>query len=55
MSRFFSTIRGHRAFKALHYREFRLICGIQVFGNIGMWMDELSRGWLMYRDREPSV
>jgi len=49
MRPFFSTIRGHRAFKALHYREFRLICGTQVFGNIGMWMDELSRGWLMYQ------
>ena len=49
MSPFFSAIRGHRAFKALHYREFRLICGGQVFGNIGMWMDELSRGWLIYQ------
>jgi hypothetical protein len=35
MSSFLSTIRGHRAFKTLHYREFRLICGAQVFGNIG--------------------
>ena len=35
MSPFFSTIRSHRAFKALHYREFRLICGGQLFGNIG--------------------
>ena len=49
MSSFFSTIRGHRAFKALHYREFRLVCGGQVFSNIGMWMDELSRGWLIYQ------
>src|SRR5689334_8289778 len=49
MSRFFSTIRGHRAFKALHYREFRLICTGQLFSNIGMWMDELSRGWLIYQ------
>src|SRR3954462_15498020 len=49
MSPFLSAIRGHRAFKALHYRELRLICGSQVFGNIGMWMDELSRGWLMYQ------
>src|ERR1700712_5756493 len=49
MNPFFSTIRGHRAFKALHYREFRLICGGQVFGNISMWMDELSRGWLIYQ------
>src|SRR5882757_1300000 len=49
MSPFFSAIRGHRAFKALHYREFRLVCGGQVFSNIGMWMDELSRGWLIYQ------
>ncbi|HEX2828181.1 MAG TPA: MFS transporter [Burkholderiales bacterium] len=49
MNSFFSTIRTHRAFKALRYREFRLICGSQVFGNIGMWMDELSRGWLIYQ------
>ena len=49
MSPFFSALRGHRAFKALHYREFRLVCGGQVFSNIGMWMDELSRGWLMYQ------
>jgi MFS family permease len=49
MSAFFSVIRGHRAFQALHYRQFRLICGAQLFGNIGMWMDELSRGWLIYQ------
>ena len=49
MNSFFSAILGHRAFKALRYREFRLICGGQVFGNISMWMDELSRGWLIYQ------
>jgi MFS family permease len=49
MHSFFSMIRGHRALKALQHREFRLVCGGQVFGNIGMWMDELSRGWLIYQ------
>jgi len=49
MSSFFSTIRGHRALQALHYREFRLVCGSQVFGSTGTWMDELSRGWLIYQ------
>src|SRR3954468_17878988 len=49
MSRFFSTLRAHRAFQALHYREFRLVCGTQVFGNLGIWIDELSRGWLIYQ------
>ena len=49
MSSFFSTIRGHRALQALRFRAFRLVCGGQVFSNIGMWMDELSRGWLIYQ------
>jgi MFS family permease len=34
---------------ALRYRAFRLVCGSQVFSNIGIWMDELSRGWLIYQ------
>src|SRR5262245_14836608 len=49
MSSLISTIRGHRALKALHFRAFRLVCGSQVFSNIGTWMDELSRGWLIYQ------
>jgi predicted MFS family arabinose efflux permease len=49
VSSLFSTIRDHRALKALHYHAFRLICGTQTFGNIGIWMDELSRGWLIYQ------
>lgn len=49
MGSFFSAIRDHRAFKALHYREFRLVTGSQIFGNLGFWMDELSRGWLIYQ------
>src|ERR1700704_235761 len=44
-----SGIRDHRAFKALHYREFRLVTSSQMFGNLGIWMDELSRGWLIYQ------
>lgn len=49
MSSFFTALRSHRAFKALHYREFRLVTGCQMFGNLGTWMDELSRGWLIYQ------
>ena len=49
MSSFFSTILGHRALQALRYRPFRLVCGGQVFSNIAIWMDELSRGWLIYQ------
>ena len=49
MQSFFSRVRGHRALTALQFRAFRLVCGGQVFGNIGTWMDELSRGWLIYQ------
>jgi predicted MFS family arabinose efflux permease len=49
MPSFLSALRGQRAFKALHYREFRLVTGCQLFGNLGTWMDELSRGWLIYQ------
>ena len=49
MQSLFARIRGHRAFTALQFRAFRLVCGGQVFGNVGTWMDELSRGWLIYQ------
>ena len=49
MQSFFARVRGHRALTELQFRAFRLVCGGQVFGNIGMWMDELSRGWLIYQ------
>jgi MFS family permease len=49
MQSFFSRVRGHRALTALQFRTFRLVCGGQVFGNVGTWMDELSRGWLIYQ------
>ncbi len=49
MQSFFSRVRSHRALTALQFRSFRLVCGGQVFGNVGMWMDELSRGWLIYQ------
>jgi len=49
MRSFFSRLRDHHALAAVRFRTFRLICTGQVFGNIGTWMDELSRGWLMYQ------
>ncbi len=49
MQSFLSALKSQRAFKALHYREFRLVTGCQLFGNLGTWMDELSRGWLIYQ------
>ena len=49
MRSFVSRLRNHHALTALQFRTFRLACAGQVFGNIGTWMDELSRGWLMYQ------
>jgi len=44
-----TSLRDHGALKSLRFRAFRQVCGAQVFSNIGVWMDELSRGWLIYQ------
>mgnify|MGYP003348600265 CR=1 FL=1 len=49
MKSFFAALGRARAFQALRHREFRLVCGSQVLGNLGFWMDELSRLWLIYQ------
>ncbi len=55
MASFLSALRNHRAFRALQYRDFRLVSGSQTFANIGTWMDELSRGWLIYQLTDSAV
>lgn len=37
-----------RAFEALRNREYRLLLNGQVFASMGQWMDEVTRGWLIY-------
>lgn len=37
-----------RAFHALRYREYRLLWYGQIFGSMGTWMDQVTRGWLIY-------
>ena len=49
MSSFLTALGSNRAFKALQYRDFRTVSVCQIFGNLGFWMDELSRGWLIYQ------
>lgn len=46
--RLFSAFGGVQAFKPLRYREYRLIWYGQLFGSTGTWMDEVTRGWLIY-------
>ena len=55
MSSFLPALRNNRAFKALHYRDFRTVSVCQIFGNLGFWMDELSRGWLIYQITDSMV
>jgi len=37
-----------RAFAALGHREYRLLWYGQVFASMGTWMDQVTRGWLIY-------
>ena len=46
--RFIAALRKLPAFKALHFREYRLVWYGQLFGSAGTWMDEVTRGWLIY-------
>ena len=55
MSNFLAALRNNRAFQALHYRDFRTVSVCQIFGNLGFWMDELSRGWLIYQITDSMV
>jgi MFS family permease len=36
------------AFRALAHRDYRLLSWGQLFGTLGLWMDEVTRGWLIY-------
>ena len=49
MKEFLAAIVRLRAFEALRYREYRLLSYGQIFGNMGTWMDEVTRGWLIYQ------
>ncbi len=37
-----------RAFEALRHRDYRLLWYGQIFVSMGTWMDEVTRGWLIY-------
>jgi len=44
-----------RAFATLRYREYRLLWFGQLFGTMGGWMDEVTRGWLIYELTDSAV
>ena len=37
-----------RIFEALRHREYRLLWYGQIFASMGTWMDQVTRGWLIY-------
>ena len=41
--------------KSLHFREFRLLWLGQGCNSMGMWMDQIARGWLMYELTDSTV
>lgn len=43
-----SLIVRLRAFESLRFREYRLLWYGQVFASLGTWMDQVTRGWLIY-------
>jgi MFS family permease len=44
-----------RAFGVLRYREFRLLWLGQACTGMGTWMDQVTRGWLMYELTDSAV
>jgi MFS family permease len=47
-ARFFDRLFRHRAVEVLRYRDFRLLWFGHVFGSMAFWMDQVTRGWLIY-------
>jgi MFS family permease len=44
-----------RALEALGYREFRLLWSGHVFVSMSFWMDQVTRGWLIYEMTDSTV
>jgi len=55
MNGFLAALLRLRAFEALRYRDYRLLSYGQISGNMGTWMDEVSRGWLLYELTDSAV
>ena len=56
--RFWNPIRALiqlRVFQALRHREFRLLWLGQASTGMGTWMDQVTRGWLIYELTDSAV
>jgi MFS family permease len=45
----------HPAAEVLRYRDFRLLWFGHVFGSMSFWMDQVTRGWLIYELTDSTV
>ena len=43
-----AVLRELKMFEALRYREYRLLWWGHVFSSMATWMDQVTRGWLIY-------
>jgi MFS family permease len=55
MPKFLAAFLRLRAFEPLRIRQYRLLWSGQAFGATGMWMDEVTRGWLIYELTDSAV
>jgi MFS family permease len=46
--RFLALLLRFRTFEAVRYRKFRSLWYGQIFVSMATWMDEVTRGWLIY-------
>ncbi|MGE5220450.1 MAG: MFS transporter [Chloroflexota bacterium] len=50
-----NALLGLRALTSLRHRNFRLLWFGHVFTSMGFWMDQVSRGWLIYELTDSTV
>ena len=53
--RLLGRVQQHRAAQVLRYRDFRLLWFGHVFGSMSFWMDQVTRGWLIYELTDSTV
>jgi MFS family permease len=51
----FARLSRLRALTSLQHRDFRLLWFGHVFTSMGFWMDQVSRGWLIYELTDSTV
>jgi MFS family permease len=51
----FAALLRLRAFEALGYHDFRLLWFGHVFASMAFWMDQVTRGWLIYELTDSTV